>query len=176
MVQWGKATSKEEKLHEVWDSLIIKKLRGYKQPRDADPHDVYDKGLSLAWASDLKTRLDAKMFNLAAECVDISTAQTCALKWAGEANKFVCSYVLKDGKNLGPDEGEEDCQWEWHGPADVSKEYYVGAVPIVEGQVAKAGWRLGQWINALAKQRASMRKNGVVFEDTMLEVQPQLEL
>lgn len=56
-----------------------------------------------------------------------------------EANKIVCSYVLKDGENLGPDQNEEDCQWEWHGPADVSKEYYEGAVPIVEDQVAKAG-------------------------------------
>ena len=176
MVQWGKPTSKEEKLHEVWDSLIIKKWIGYKQPRDPDPDNSYDKGLASNWASELKTKIDEGSVGLAEECVDIEQAEKCALQWAEEANAFICSYVLKDGKNLGPDEGEDDCQWEWRGPADVSKEYYEGAAPIVEAQVAKAGWRLGSWINALAEQRAVMVRNGVVFENKALKVQGRMDL
>jgi len=178
MVQWGKPGSKEEKLHEVWDSLIIKKLRGYKKPREADPDNVYDKGLSMEWATELNEKINGGevVIDEAAECVDISTPEKCALKWAGEANKFVCTYVLKDGKNLGRDRDDDDCQWEWQGPADVSKEYYEGAVPIVVDQIAKAGWRLGQWVNALAAQRAQMKKNGVVFDEGLLKVQPQVEL
>lgn len=176
LVQWG-TEKREEKLHEVWDTHIIKKLVGYKQPRHADPNNVYDKSLSLGWATQLKARNDAMVGAAAlaaSECVDISTPEKCALAWAGEANKFVCSYVLKDGENLGPDQGEDDCQWEWHGPEDVSLEYYDGAVPIVEEQIAKAGYRLGQWINALADERASMKRMGVNFDDGKLLVQEEL--
>ncbi|KIX08665.1 uncharacterized protein Z518_03322 [Rhinocladiella mackenziei CBS 650.93] len=176
MVQWGRPDSQPEKIHEVWDSLIIKKLRGYKRPRGPDPDNVYDKELSLDWANDLKAKMDGSAIDVARECVDISKPEQCALKWAGEANSFICSYVLKDGVNLGQDEDEDDCEWDWHGPADVSKEYYEGAVPIVEDLVYKAGWRLGQWINALAEQRANMIKSGVVFDTRGLMVQPQMEL
>lgn len=178
MVQWGKQGSKLEKLHQVWDSLIIQKLIGYKQPTGPDPTNIYDKSLARTWASKLKARLDAGLLDVTttAECIDIKTAEKCALAWAGEANKFICSYVLKDGKNLGPDMDDEHCQWEWHGPEDVSKEYYQGAVPIVEAQIAKAGYRLGAWINALAKQRAAMRRDGVVFDEGLLQVQGHMDL
>lgn len=177
MVQWGNPNTEKEKLHQVWDSLIIKKHLEYKQPRHADPNNTYDKELSWAWAINLKKKIDRGVFDLTAECVDIRTAQKCALKWAGEANKFVCSFVLKDGKNLGRDRNDDDCRWKWNGPKDVSRGYYYdGAVPIVEAQVAKAGWRLGQWINALAAQRAEMKRNGIIFGDGMLKVQPQIEL
>lgn len=176
MVQWGDADTRKENLHQVWDSLIIKKLLKWKQPRDADPGNVYDKRLSATWAIKLKEALDDGAFNLAAECVDIGTAEKCALKWANEANAFICTYVLKDGKNLGRDRDEDDCRWEWHGPEDVSKEYYEGAVPIVTDQVAKAGWRLGAWVNALAAQRNAMRRDGVAFDDTLLRVQGRMDL
>jgi hypothetical protein len=176
MVQWGKPDSRLEKLHQVWDSLIIQKLIGYKKPTGPDPNNVYDKKLARDWASELKAKLDVGLFVTAAECIDIKTPEKCALVWAGEANQFICSYVLKDGKNLGRDRDEEDCQWEWRGPADVSKEYYAGAVPIVETQIAKAGWRLGAWVNALAKQRAAMRRNGITFDEHLLQVQRRIDL
>lgn len=176
MVQWGKPGSAKEKLHQVWDSLIIKKLLKWKQPAEADPDNVYDKGLSGHWAIKLKEKLDEGEFNLAAECINIATAEKCALKWANEANAFICTYVLKDGKNLGRDRDEDDCRWEWHGPEDVSKEYYEGGVPIVEDQVAKAGYRLGAWVNALAAQRTAMKKDGISFDDTRLRVQRPMDL
>ncbi|OQV06883.1 hypothetical protein CLAIMM_11397 [Cladophialophora immunda] len=183
MVQWGKAGSKKEDLHQVWDKLIIQKLRGYKKPRESDPANEYDKHLAADWAADLKAKLDdGRSIDVSAgECTDIASAQRCALAWASEANAFICSYVLKDvGTNLGPDPCEECCEWDWRGPEDLSKEYYEGAVPIVEEQVAKAGWRLGQWINALAEQRVNMKRAGVVFvgeeTDDDLKVQPKLEM
>src|ERR1700744_6763717 len=52
MVQWGKAGSKEEDLHQVWDKLIIMKLREYKRPKGPDPDNVYDKKVSLSWATE----------------------------------------------------------------------------------------------------------------------------
>lgn len=81
--------------------------------------------------------------------------EKCALKWATDANIFVCSYVLKDGRNTGKDVGDH-CEWDWQGPADLAGDYYEGAVPIVEELVAKAGMRLGAWINGLAAERAAM--------------------
>ncbi|OAL37675.1 hypothetical protein AYO20_03182 [Fonsecaea nubica] len=183
MVQWGAADSRKEDLHQVWDKLIIQKLRGYKKPRDADPDNEYDKQLSAKWAADLKKRLDVGRggVDVSDECTDITTAQECALAWASEANAFICTYVLKDvGINLGPDPCETCCNWEWRGPDDLSDVYYKGAVPIVEEQVAKAGWRLGQWINALAEQRVLMKSAGVEFArgddeggDEALKVQMQ---
>jgi hypothetical protein len=177
MVQWGKPGSKEEDLHQVWDKLIIQKLRQYKKPSGSDPGNLYDKKLSLEWARALKEDIDGGGYDLSGECIDISKAQKCALNWASEANGYVCSYVLKDvGINTGPDPCEECCEWEWQGPEDLSKEYYEGAVSIVEEQVAKAGWRLGQWINALAEQRVQMEMAGVVFGDDVLLVQPKEEM
>ncbi|KIY04162.1 uncharacterized protein Z520_00854 [Fonsecaea multimorphosa CBS 102226] len=182
MVQWGKASSKEEDLHQVWDTLIIQKLRGYRKPHERSHADnnEYDKQLTAQWATELKGKLDEDGgIDVSDECTDIAMPQKCALAWASEANAFVCSYVLKDvGTNLGPDPCDECCEWDWQGPEDLSKEYYQGAVPIVEEQIAKAGWRLGQWINALAEQRVSMKRAGVVFvgDGNHLQVQPKLEM
>ena len=176
MVQWGKPNTREEKLHAVWDTLIVQKMIGYKRPDHADPDNSYDKKLAQGWVEELKDNIDEGTVDVSGECIDIGKAEKCALKWAGEANAFICSYVLKDGKNLGPDRGDDDCQWEWHGPADVSKEYYVGAVPIVTDQVAKAGWRLAAWVNALAEQREAMKRDGVAFDDGVFKIQEQLEL
>lgn len=147
----------------MWDKFIIQKLRGYKRPRDNQPFNEYDKELSFEWAQDLKEKIDRGNIDVSKECTDISKAQKCALKWASEANAHVCSYVLKDvGFSTGPDGCEKCCKWDWQGPEDLSQEYYEKAVPIVEKQVGKAGWRLGQWINALAAQRASMREAGML--------------
>jgi hypothetical protein len=177
MVQWGRPDSREEDLHQVWDKLIIQKLRGYKKPRGPDPDNVYDKSLSLAWAQELKEKIDQGEIELSNECVDIGKAQKCALKWASEANEFVCDFVLKDvGASTGPDPCEACCEWDWQGPADLSQEYYEGAVPIVEAQVLKAGWRLGQWVNALAEQRVAMMEEGVIFGEEVLSIQPKQEM
>ena len=177
MVQWGKPTSKEEDLHAVWDKFIIQKLREYKKPREADPHNVYDKKLALAWATELKEKLDDGGIDVGHECIDTKKAQKCALAWASEANAFVCSYVLKDvGSSTGDDGCEDCCAWDWQGPPDLSKEYYEGAVPIVEQQVAKGGWRLGQWVNALAAQRVEIQKAGIGFGGESLQVQPKQEM
>jgi hypothetical protein len=39
---------------------------------------------------------------------------------------------------------------DWLENNDLGGKYYEGAVPIVEGQITKAGVRLAGWINALA--------------------------
>jgi len=56
------------------------------------------------------------------------------LSWAQDANAFNCQYVLK------ADETNQE----------LDGAYYTGAVPIIELQLAKGGYRLAAWINALA--------------------------
>lgn len=75
------------------------------------------------------------------ECTNVRDAAGCALEWAGEANAYICSYVLKDDV-----EGVEG--------RNLAEDYYEGAVPIVDHLVGKAGLRLAGWINALAALQA----------------------
>jgi hypothetical protein len=66
-------------------------------------------------------------------CVKPTTAQTCAMAWATDANAFVCSYVLN------PDPTGQE----------LSGAYYTGAAPIVEQQLAKGGIRLAAYLNTI---------------------------
>ncbi len=67
-------------------------------------------------------------------CSDISRASACALAWAQDANALNCAYVLK------VDETNKE----------LDGTYYTGAQPYIELQIAKGGYRLGAWLNALA--------------------------
>ena len=67
-------------------------------------------------------------------CIDVNKASACALEWAQDANAYNCQYVLKTDET-----GEE-----------LDGNYYAGAEPIIELQIAKGGYRLGAYINALA--------------------------
>lgn len=122
---------KHTTLHSVWDTEIPDKMRG------GNLKDEYSQ--AATWADELFSNGIEK-----ARCTDIRTPQDCALVWAGEANKQVCAYVLKDDV-----EGVED--------QDLSQDYYDGGVPIVEELIAKAGYRLGAWLNALAEEAAASK-------------------
>jgi hypothetical protein len=85
-------------------------------------------------------------------CTAVTQAENCSLVWAGEANKYVCEYVLKDDVD-----GVT-------GGRDLSTDYFEGAEPIIDELVAKAGFRLGVWIESLAAEREEMMASGVVFQ------------
>jgi hypothetical protein len=89
------------------------------------------------WAQSLYEADPDAAGSLTDECQDLAEAQTYALLWAGDANKLVCSHVLKDDI-----EGVEGI--------DLAEEYYKGAVPVIDEMVAKRGRRLGALLNALA--------------------------
>ncbi|KJA29341.1 hypothetical protein HYPSUDRAFT_127595 [Hypholoma sublateritium FD-334 SS-4] len=61
------------------------------------------------------------------------TPLQCPLVWASEANAFDCSFVFSFTK------GEDLC----------TSSYFTGAVPIIETQIAKQGYRLAAWLNVL---------------------------
>ena len=144
-------------LHSVWDTAIPEKHAGR-----AD-------GIVAAgvWAASLY-EADADPDNsLADECQDLEDAQTCALLWAGDANKFVCEYVLKDDV-----EGVEG--------VDLAGEYYEGAVPVIDQMIAKAGRRLGAWLNALAaesgEERIQDKHSLLIDQSSSVSIEPVMEL
>lgn len=122
---------RQTNLHSVWDTAIPEKYAGRADGMVA----------ARIWATRLYEADPDPGNSLTDECQDLEDAQTCALLWAGDANKFVCEYVLKDDV-----EGVEGI--------DLAGEYYEGAVPVIDEMITKAGRRLGAWLNALAAQSA----------------------
>ena len=74
----------------------------------------------------------------------VDNAERLVVRWAREANAWVCRTVLKDGVD-----GVER--------QELSSEYYIEAIPGVEELILNAGWRLAAWVNELARQEASER-------------------
>lgn len=69
--------------------------------------------------------------------LSITTPQVTALKWATESNAYVCTTVLKGG--ISAVENKE-----------LSGTYTTTAQPVVSLQIAKQGYRLAKWLDAIA--------------------------
>ncbi|KAG7009297.1 nuclease PA3 [Physcia stellaris] len=115
-------------LHATWDTQMV----------ENDAGGGNTTAVLLAFASRLQAAIDTGAYASQkatwVSCVNVNTASACALQWAQDANAYNCQYVLKANET-----GQE-----------LSGSYYTGAKPIIEIQIAKAGYRLGAWINALA--------------------------
>ncbi|KAG8695624.1 hypothetical protein FRC09_009027 [Ceratobasidium sp. 395] len=123
-VLWNGATTN---LHSVWDTSIPEKYVGGNTATYA-----------TTWANQIIAKLAAGGAYAGSKaswlsCVSPSTAQTCSLAWASDANAIVCSYVLKTDPT-----GKE-----------LSGTYYTGALPLVEQQIAKGGIRLAAYLNMI---------------------------
>ncbi|KAI4212240.1 MAG: hypothetical protein LQ351_005110 [Letrouitia transgressa] len=114
-------------LHATWDTQMVEK--------DAGGNSA---SVITAFSNKLITAIDSGAYSSQkaswVSCNNIKTASTCALQWAADANKINCQYVLK------VDETNQE----------LSGSYYTGAKPYIELQLAKGGYRLGAWVNALA--------------------------
>lgn len=108
-------------LHHVWDTSVPERLVGGYALPDAE-----------RWASNLTEAIKTGVYKpLAADWlkgIDLSDPVSTALVWAQESNAFICTTVLPEG--LDGVHGKE-----------LSGEYYESAVPVVQIQVAKAGYR-----------------------------------
>ncbi|TVY39570.1 Nuclease S1 [Lachnellula subtilissima] len=69
--------------------------------------------------------------------IDLSDPVTSATSWASDANSYVCSTVMPNGISAVE-------------KTDLSGAYYTKAIPIVELQIAKAGYRLAAWLDLIA--------------------------
>lgn len=149
-------------IHSVWDTLIAKKIVGLAGEdvnsnlggEDVEEVPMHLEGTSArmqmwdptdemeaayAWSWFLFNRYSALPEPTLDEKVCTYDAVDCALEWAREANRWVCDYVLKDGV-----EGVQT--------KDLGREYFEGAVPIVEELVYKGGRRLAAWLDLVAKE------------------------
>lgn len=117
-------------LHHIWDTDMITKLTG---------------GTSLAtaetWATTLTEQINSGDYASLASSwtsgIDISDPIATSMTWANEANSYICSNVLAQGE----DYVEEN---------DLGGTYYENAVPVIELQIARGGYRLAAWLDLIA--------------------------
>lgn len=92
------------------------------------------------WADALTTAIKTGIYQYQAkswlEGMDISDPLTTALGWARDSNAFVCTTVIPDGAEVL--QGKE-----------LSGDYYDGSVPVIQLQVARAGYRLAAWLDMI---------------------------
>jgi S1/P1 Nuclease len=117
-VRFGRAHTN---LHHVWDTNIPEKIVGGYKLEDAHQ-----------WAATLTKSIKSGVYRPLARGwlagIELEDPVTTSLGWATESNAFVCTAVLPGGI-----EGVED--------QDLSGEYYDAAVPVVQLQIAKGGYR-----------------------------------
>ncbi|KAI9803915.1 MAG: hypothetical protein M1825_001795 [Sarcosagium campestre] len=121
---------RKSNLHSVWDSDILEKFAG---------------GDSLSVARDLATNLTKSIksgkYKTEASSwltdTDISNARATSLKWAKDANAYICTTVLPEGASAIED-------------TEIDGAYYDEALPVIELQLAKAGYRLAAWLDLIA--------------------------
>ncbi|KAK7956187.1 uncharacterized protein PG986_005409 [Apiospora aurea] len=133
----------ETNLHHVWDSEIPESVSGGSSMLSA-----------RSWAASLTT--GAYLFPFGPKRVhtiksgiyesqaagwvnelSLTDAQNIALGWATESNAYVCSTVFVGGVSAVEDQ-------------DLSGDYTTTAQPVVSLQMAKQGYRLAKWLDAIA--------------------------
>ncbi|KAF6816954.1 s1 p1 nuclease [Colletotrichum sojae] len=127
--------STKTNLHAAWDTNI--------------PQSITGPGAALAvakeWAASLSTEIQSGDFRVASKCwvqgLSLEDPEDMALKWASESNAFVCTVVLPKGR-----EGVENL--------DISGDYTTSAQPTVSMQIAKQGYRLAKWLDAIVAEVA----------------------
>ncbi|KAI0014399.1 nuclease S1 precursor [Xylariaceae sp. FL0662B] len=116
-------------LHAVWDSDIPESISGGSSLSSAK-----------SWAATLTTAIQSGEYESQADGwvsgLDIDAASDTALQWATESNAYVCSTVLADGVDSVENK-------------DISGEYTTTAQPVVDLQIAKQGYRLAKYLDAL---------------------------
>jgi hypothetical protein len=117
-VRFGRAHTN---LHHVWDTSIPEKIVGGYALADAE-----------RWAANITTAIRSGAYRSAARGwlagMDVADAVSTTLVWAAESNALMCTTVLPEGVA-----GVED--------QDLSGDYYDAAVPVVQLQIARAGYR-----------------------------------
>ncbi|KAI1853386.1 hypothetical protein JX265_000118 [Neoarthrinium moseri] len=117
-------------LHAIWDTQIPESVSGGSSQSSAK-----------TWATTLTTAIKSGDYKSSAagwvSGLNINDAETTATGWASESNAYVCSTVLKSG--ISAVENKE-----------LSGTYTTTAQPVVKEQIAKQGYRLAKWLDAIA--------------------------
>ncbi|EPE35214.1 Phospholipase C/P1 nuclease [Glarea lozoyensis ATCC 20868] len=116
-------------LHSVWDTSIPQKFAGTASFVNAK-----------TWATNLTETIKYGAYSKASaswlDGLKLSDPVASSMVWARDTNSYVCSAVLPDGRNATE-------------AVDLGGEYYAEALPVVQLQIAKAGYRLAGWLNLI---------------------------
>jgi hypothetical protein len=125
-------------LHHVWDSTIAERAAGGTRG------GVYK--AAARWAAELLQEIEKGKYAEARrgweEGMDLKDAEGTAMVWARESNAYVCSHVLPEG--AAAIAGQE-----------LGGAYFEKAAPVIEIQVARAGYRLAKWMDLVAEAVAA---------------------
>ncbi|CAM1501735.1 Fc.00g037190.m01.CDS01 [Cosmosporella sp. VM-42] len=120
-------------LHHVWDSSIAEKWIGGMH---GSPYVLAEK-----WSNQLAVEITDGKFADESEVwlkdLDFSNSISTAMAWSREANALVCTHVLPEGPEAIV--GQE-----------LGGEYFDKAGPVIEKQVARAGFRMAAWLDSIA--------------------------
>ncbi|KAK4250960.1 phospholipase C/P1 nuclease domain-containing protein [Corynascus novoguineensis] len=123
-------------LHHVWDTSIPEKLvTGGGRGVGRKPYPA-----AKRWADELTREINEGKY--ASERIDwlrsanLSDPIATAMAWAAESNAYVCTTVLPEGPDAIRDQ-------------ELGSDYYEAAAPVVEVQVARAGYRLAAWLDLI---------------------------
>lgn len=96
---------------------------------------------ALTWATSLTKAINSGTYESEASSwltgIDLSDPITTAMSWATDSNAYVCSTVIPNGISAVEN-------------VDLSGAYYNSAIPVIELQIAKAGYRLAAWLDLIA--------------------------
>lgn len=103
----------------------------------------YSLDIAQKWASILTTRIKSAEYASKPaswlDGIDVKDPINSAMLWARDANSYVCSTVLKPGLDYLTD-------------TDLSGDYYTDCKPVIEELIARAGYRLTAWLDAIASK------------------------
>lgn len=144
-------------LHAIWDTAIPQKAVGN-----------FSQANAAAWAANLTAEIKHGLYKKEAKNwlkgVKAKKPIDTAMLWANDANQFVCSTVLPQGQDAVF--GKE-----------LSGAYYESAIPVVKKQIAKAGYRLAAWLDAVveAAEKGGHASHGKVEKRGDVQLQPWMK-
>ncbi|KAA1476819.1 nuclease Le1 [Dentipellis sp. KUC8613] len=124
----AKCDGKSTNLHAAWDTGMLEKNL-----------DANFNGDPQVWAAALTKEIKSGSYESLSDgwvsCIKSSalSSTSCPLVWAKESNSFDCSDVFSYTT------GEDLCD----------SAYYTAAIPIIEEQIAKQGFRLAKWLDTI---------------------------
>ncbi|AEO65247.1 uncharacterized protein THITE_2112061 [Thermothielavioides terrestris NRRL 8126] len=131
-------------LHHVWDTSIVEKLVGaaaHRRPYEA----------AKRWADELTEEINGGKYSQDRidwlRSANLSDPIATAIEWATESNAFVCTTVMPNGPEA--IKGQE-----------LGSDYYEAAAPVVELQIARAGYRLAAWLDLIVSSINSQSSPG----------------
>ncbi|KAJ5771965.1 hypothetical protein N7520_002494 [Penicillium odoratum] len=134
-----------DNLHSDWDTYMPEELIGGYSLADAK-----------SWATTLISEISTGSYKSEAaswiEGDTISDAVTTATRWASDANAYVCTVVMPNGSAALQ-------------TGDLYPTYYNSVIGTIELQIAKGGYRLGNWLNLIYHTKVAKRDLGDVLEE-----------